>query len=494
MTKFLKEHSEEIVGTLTCPDRLIFKGYLPFYDGKSMERFCYSKDLLFKDMKPFLIKQSEIIKNHAKGMAEKQGRPYIYLNGGKLRKDEEATRIAKEDNITEGLICVFARLEPSRTFKLKYGKKKPSIEKHFGKCLCLYYYFMDKEFGLMHVRIPTWFPLDIQVYVNGHEWLSRQMDKRNISYKQSGNAFFQIDNWKKAQSLSNQLVKRNFRSFLEGYAKKVNPLLRHLLQPMSYYWVTAQAEFATDVIFKDQSSFQCLYERLVHHSMTSIKSTDVMRFLEKKVHGNFKGDISSRCDKLKVKRVEGIRVKHESRKNKIKMYSKLSNCLRVETVINNPYEFKVSYKKKGEVEFKKMKKSVTNLYKYEQVARCANFRYLDHLSQVENPKDGLKALDELTKRKKKNGRSIKPFSPLSKKDNVVLASITRGEFALNGFKNSDIKESLKGTGYFRSTQNEKQKTASVSRLLSRLRSYGLIKRIPRTMRWQLSKKGLSPTN
>jgi hypothetical protein len=27
---------------------------------------------------------------------------------------------------------------------------------------------MDREFGLIHVKLQTWFPLPIQVNVNGH--------------------------------------------------------------------------------------------------------------------------------------------------------------------------------------------------------------------------------------------------------------------------------------------------------------------------------------
>ena len=243
MNKFIEKHSDKIAGVLTCPDRIIFKGYLPLYNGEAMERFCYLQNILFKEMKPFFLKQSEIIKKHAISMAEKYNRPYEYLNGGKLRKEEKALEIAKKGGITDGLICIFSRLEPSRTFKLRYGKKRPRIESHFGKCLCLYYYFMDKEFGLIHVRISTWFPVDIQVYINGHNWLAKQMDKRSMSYVQSDNAFLEVGDWKKSQSRANNFRKRNIQGFLDRYAKKVNPLLRHLLRPMSYYWVTAQAEF-----------------------------------------------------------------------------------------------------------------------------------------------------------------------------------------------------------------------------------------------------------
>jgi len=34
----------------------------------------------------------------------------------------------------------------------------------------------------MHVRLQTWFPLQIQVYVNGHEWLARKLKKNGIRY------------------------------------------------------------------------------------------------------------------------------------------------------------------------------------------------------------------------------------------------------------------------------------------------------------------------
>jgi len=37
------------------------------------------------------------------------------------------------------------------------------------KCLFLYYSFMDPDLGLIHVKLQTWFPLQLQLYVNGHE-------------------------------------------------------------------------------------------------------------------------------------------------------------------------------------------------------------------------------------------------------------------------------------------------------------------------------------
>src|SRR5436309_2639277 len=39
---------------------------------------------------------------------------------------------------------------------------------------------------------------------------------------------------------------------LDRYARRVNPLLADVLTAMSYYWVTTQAEYATDLVFKSR--------------------------------------------------------------------------------------------------------------------------------------------------------------------------------------------------------------------------------------------------
>jgi hypothetical protein len=45
-----------------------------------------------------------------------------------------------------------------------------------GRCLHIYFYVIDPEFGFMHVRVQTWIPYTVQVYVNGREWLTRQVE------------------------------------------------------------------------------------------------------------------------------------------------------------------------------------------------------------------------------------------------------------------------------------------------------------------------------
>ena len=45
----------------------------------------------------------------------------------------------------------------------------------------------------MHMRVQSWLPFTIQIYVNGHEWLCRQLDRRGIGYQRYDNALLSID-------------------------------------------------------------------------------------------------------------------------------------------------------------------------------------------------------------------------------------------------------------------------------------------------------------
>ena len=105
MRSFISKHTDKINATLSCFDRLIFKGHLPISYSESMEGFLAQKGILIKEFKKFVPKQAERIKLHAIELAARHGRPYEYLERH-VRKEEFARKIVKRDKLTEGLVCV----------------------------------------------------------------------------------------------------------------------------------------------------------------------------------------------------------------------------------------------------------------------------------------------------------------------------------------------------------------------------------------------------
>jgi hypothetical protein len=138
------------------------------------------------------------------------------------------------------------------------------------------------------------------------------------------------------------------------------------------------------------------------------------------------------------KRPKGWRVKYMSKRNSIKMYAKFS-VLRIETTINNPSEFKICQETEdGSLRWKPMGKGVSNLYCYAEVSLQANQSLLEHLAQANLKSKAIPYLDSLCQSHSRDGKRVVRFTPLSENDRKLFAAVLSGEFALNGFRNSDL--------------------------------------------------------
>jgi hypothetical protein len=201
MDAFVAKHQHVIRGVLSCFDRVLFRGYVPLMSGYAMAEFLKLKQVQRRTLKAFLLTQAERVKQHAFSVAAAAGRPYQYLSGP-TRKEDLARQIADRDGLTEALVCVFSVLEPCRTFSLVWKDASPFVRPAQRKCLPLYFYFLDRQLGLIHVKLQTWFPFPLQVYVNGHEWLARRLDRHGVKYCKRDNAFLHVSDRERAQKLA----------------------------------------------------------------------------------------------------------------------------------------------------------------------------------------------------------------------------------------------------------------------------------------------------
>jgi hypothetical protein len=488
MKAFIKKHAASVTGVLSCFDRLIFKGHLPLGYPNAMEQLLSRKGVLFKDLGKFFTRHAEDVKSNAQAVAAASVRPYEYYNRA-IRKEARAREIAECDHVAEGLICILATVEPCRSFRMVFGKGRPRIIGARRKCLFLYYYFMDPQLGLMHVRIQTWFPLTIQVYVNGHEWLRRRLDEQGIGYVQVENAFVELEDAERVQAIANEFVRLDWPALLDVFAGQVNPLLTSLLDGYHYYWATNQAEYATDIIFKNRAALSELYPRLLHHATVNFSAEDVLTFLGRKLAPNFKGEVLNEFKK----RHPGARVRHWMKGNWIKLYDKHGSILRVETVINDPYEFKVRRRgrRHGEevIDWFPLPRGVAWLPRYSEVSSAANVRYLDALTVVDDPSAAKRALDTLSRPAHAYGRPVRGFNPIAAEDTELFRAVMRGEHTVRGFRNSEIRTLLWPQLSTEDSKQDRRASARMSRLLKRLHLHGLIAKIPRSRRWRVTQAG-----
>jgi hypothetical protein len=191
-------------------------------------------------------------------------------------------------------------------------------------------------------------------------------------------------------------------------------------------------------------------------------------------------------------RPEGTCVKHRLNRNSIKMYNKQGSVLRIETTINDPRDMKVHRPKPngepGERSWQRMRKGVADLHRRAEVSQKSNERYLDALAAVNHDQPLGAAVEEICRATEWKGRRVRALQPFSPDDSRLLAAVNQGEFAINGFRNRDLRVLLFGA-HDVSLAEAKRQAARITRQVRILRGHGLIQKVQSTHRYTLNSKG-----
>ena len=495
MERFLTRFGPLVSGVLSGFDRIVFHGILqPLMRQFGMYYMLKDAGVQLLDFKRFALATTERVKQASLAAALRNHRPILYLNSPGIDKQELARRTLAKNPVEQGLICVFTALEPCLTFE--YQRSTDRLERGLrlvrGKCLHLYHYWLDPRFGFMSARLQSWFPFNIQICINGREWLARQLlGKGQNNFKRVENCFTWLGNPKLAQRLMDDQLSTAWPRALNAIARSLNPCHETIFRssPMHYYWTAYQTELATDILFRDPQSLSGLYPQLVRYAMDAFKSPDVMRFLAQKTPGNFTGQIVSSFKD----RAEGVRVKHWLRGNSIKMYDKAGSVLRVETTIGDPTDFKVLRPRQddqdGKLQWLPLRKGVADLHRRAQVSQRSNDTYLNALAAVGDPTPCSQLFDSVCRPVTDRARRVRALRLGDPNDIALLEAIARGEFAISGFRNRDIRRLLYPVAATDSPLEQRRLAAKLTRQLRILRAHGLIQKVPKTSRYRLTAHG-----
>ena len=491
MKSFLARFGSRVTAVLSGFDRLVFRGTLiPLVRKAGMHIFLRYADVMLLDFKKYALSTSERVKTAALAEVRKLNRPHVYLGSSRTSKEDLARRLLTEHPVKEGLVCAFTTVEPCMSFE--YHKSADVRERGLRlvprKCLHVYKYFLHPRFGFMNARLQTWFPFNIQICLNGREWLARDLTAKKSRFTREDNCFLRLADSQKAQRLMDKQLETDWPGDLSQIARSLNPLHREIFQPwpMDYYWSGYQTEWATDLLFRDPRALGEIYPALVRHAMLHFKSPDVMRFLGRKAHGNFIGELVTSFKD----RAEGVRVKHWARGNSIKMYDKAGSVLRIETTIARTQDFKVlrppHKDPEGKLGWKALRKGVADLHRRAEISQRSNERYLEALAAVNDPTPCAQIFDAVARPVLRDDRRHRALRIGDAEDLALLNVIARGEYATAGFRNRDIRPKLHPSA---DPTQARRLSAKVGRQLRLLAAHGIIRKVQKTHRYLLTAKG-----
>jgi hypothetical protein len=457
-----------IFGTLP---RICFAG--------GMTSFLYERQVRIFDYPRFAEPYRNRIRENAEQMAAEAGIEIEFIRKRNFRKEDRVKEIVATRGERTGLVCIFSAMEPCSTYKPWHNKQtgKTYLVPDDGKCLHYYFYFVDEQLGLCHVRVPTWLPCRLQIYFNGHNWLAGQLSKLGIDYRMADNAFTHIADWQRAQHISNGWEAKRIHERLNGLARLCCPIYKDFAS--GYHWSVDQCEYATDIVFRKQADLQAIYENLARTAIHTVKPDNIATFLGRKLNRQYEGEMGNRFNI----RIEGTRIKHTMGPVSIKLYDKFGLILRIETTVNDLTFFKhyreVEHRDGSrETKWASMQKTIYSLPALRELLEAANRRYLEFLSAIEDPRAGRNKLDKLSQPVEQEGRRYSGFNLFDPDDENLLCAIVRGEFNISGLQNKTLRRHL-----------SEHSSSQVSRLLKRLRTHGLVKKVGRTYKYYVTAFG-----
>lgn len=503
MKKFMELFGEKTIGCLSGWDRLAFRGTLRWLASEhGMKSYVSCNHILLKDFGRWAESLTRQVRAACEDVGKSLGIRMEYLRSSTLCKEERAREIAKQDGIDTGPICMFSVVEPcyAPTVVGNRGAKQLELVVRPRKCVWFYFYWNDPDHGFGHMRIQSWLPFTIKGCLNGRHWLERQLLADGVAYKKSGNTFRWIADCERAQQLLDEQLKTDWAALFNAYRCLYFGVVDSLFgsEPLQYYWSAESTEWATDIMFRSTNELDRIFPLLARYGLLIGDSANVLRFLGRiapdaalpqRVSGDIRGD--------RRRRHEGIRVKHWSGANSIKLYNKAGNVLRVETTINATRDFKVYRQANDEADrpstWLPMRKGVADMHRRSRICQKGNERYLDAVAACGTSATLLQTVADISKRTHVNGRSVRALNPWADNDHSLFQFLAQGQWTLNGFRSRDLAKWLNPIAQDLPTGERRKLSSRASNLLRILKAHGLIRKIPKSHRYQLTQKAIQIT-
>jgi hypothetical protein len=231
-----------------------------------------------------------------------------------------------------------------------------------------YFYLWDAEFGPGFIKIATYFPYPMKVWVNGHEYAKRQCAKAGIGFTALSNGFATCTDPTALQGICDGLGPAEIQAFVDRWLAVLPLPLTPADEAGGYWWELSmrQIEVSRTIVFDAPRRARAFTEALVTDNL-DIGRPDTVELIFTGRRPGAKGrpiQNGTLC-KTKVVTIDTeVSMNAFFKHSRIKQYLKDGRALRVETVINSPDDLNCQ-------------RRLTNLGELQRKARAANARLLD---------------------------------------------------------------------------------------------------------------------
>ena len=331
-----------------------------------------------------------------------------------------------------------------------------------------YFYIRDSEWGPGFVKTNAYAPYPVWVYLNGHEWAKRQATRQGLGFEALDNGFRSCADADALAAICASLSDRDVHDFFARWMRALpSPFTKTERARYGYGLSVRQLEISDTRVFDRPAAGRAWFERTIADQLDLGRPDKVQIVFDRKITSRTPGVFQTKVITKGVAPVIQAHYKH----SKVKQYFKEGRALRTETTVNDPYDFGI-----GRL------LTAANWRALLAIGEQTNQRLLDAQLQACQCAPDPVALAAIVLPSVHDGQPAPGLRFGDPRVMALLACLCHYGHLFNGLTNRSLRELIAELidGY-----SARQATYD----LRRVRRKGLIRRIPRTQRYELTSEG-----
>jgi hypothetical protein len=236
--------------------------------------------------------------------------------------------------------------EPQRVFisrKRDTNPAKPpqfSFDKKDRRVTVYYFYLWDQGFGPAFIKVCTYCPWPVKIWVNGHEWAKQQARKLGLGFTELSNGFAACDDPVALQRICDALQPGTIEVFFQRWLHRLPLPLGPADRQAGYWWECsmAQVEVSRTIVFTAPRYARCFFDALVTDNLDLGRPDTLEIIFDRQVRHGPQRSTQGTFNTKVITRGTEVTMNAFYRHSRVKQYLKDGRALRIETVINDAYD------------------------------------------------------------------------------------------------------------------------------------------------------------
>ena len=391
-------------------------------------------------------------------------------------QDSEGRRLPRwaAGLVALAVVVIVVAQEVQKVFMGYRRPSKPGVaqfgfQKADRRVTVYYFYIADPAFGLGFIKICSYFPYPLKLWVNGHEWAKREAATEGLAFAELANGFASCEEPIRLQVICDRLTPAKLQAFFNYWIARIPCPFTRVDRLAGYWWQLSmrQIEVSRTMVLDTPRQARACFEALVTDNIGIGRPAEVAVVFARQVRRTSKTVFRSRVF------TEGtqVRLDFAYRHCRVKLYLKEGRALRIETVINDPNHLGIL-------------KGLVHLPRVQREARQINARVLNMLRVGQSCAIETALLERVSQPYVRDGQRTGALRFGDSRVMALTGALCLTVHAVAGFNNRSLRAlvaGLLGTTYT---------SAQMSYDLRRLRLHGLIARVPRSNTYMLTPDGL----